>query len=148
MDTIVGILPKKNDLILGIVWVEWCWLSSWWVWTSKVHTKVRKDIKRWSELRKLRWYRASSGQTPWRTPGPNPINVFSSSIEAMPKFNQSVRLKMIMGPLWLVEIFSIAKSSVIYAGFSFIGLGPGLKFAGLLISQGTLAWILKGKKDH
>ena len=50
---------------------------------------------------------------------------FSASIEATLKFNQSLRLKMVTWPLWLVENFSVAKSSVIDAGFLFIGLGLG-----------------------
>ena len=57
------------------------------------------------------------------------MNVFPASIEAMLKLYLSVRLKMIMGPLLLVETFSVAKFSVTYAEFLFIGLGLGKLFS-------------------
>jgi len=66
-------------------------------------------------------------------PGLVPIKGNSIVIYATLNFNHSENLDLVTWLLWLVEIFSVAKSSVNYAGISFIGMGPGLKFTFLII---------------
>ena len=65
--------------------------------------------------------KSNNNQRKWR-----PIHEKSRVNYSTLNFDQSESLNLVMWLLWLVEIFSVAKSSIIYAGFSFIGSGPGL----------------------
>ena len=57
--------------------------------------------------------------------GPDPINEKSSVIYSTLNFDPSESLNTVTWLLWLVQIFSVAKSSINYAGILLIGSGPG-----------------------